>query len=730
MLEPGQLIDVWVVEKAIGSGGMGSVYRCHNRHASRILAAIKTLEGAVRRVPEAEQRFVREAEILFSVEHPNVVKVRNVRLDLDTPYLEMEFVEGESLETRLCRGPVEIDHAVELSNQLLDAIVYLHDKGIRHRDIKPANLLVNQEGRLKLVDFGLASEADVSRITRQNTTFGTVSYAPPEWVRPDELDPESWDIYAAGVVIWEMLTARVAFPGSQHVDARQVAIQIMALKQNHPPLDPGPSYQEELRQLVRDMTHSDRKQRIGSARAALERLRRLDRRLSTSQLTIPPDLPGTVRSVGDDQQTIVDGPPSPHPVTRRKTAEEPQRVARRKTSEVPASDPGRRSAPPSLGLPSSPGASYAVAGGLFALVGVIALIAVVGIVGYGLFGPVAPPPAAERDVDVLVAGLPRGTDVALKLGQRAPTSSEGFLYRFRAAPIGGVVMSWAVGHECAIEDCPGAACPSWCATGSKETVVEAGAGAQSLLLELLPPTPRALEVTIPSVAEPWKLHGKVGDHEATADGRTLKFPPLMPGAYLTTFEAGTCAPEVAGCDTMGTCPPGCSSWTGELVIPTGEGPHRSTVPLRPPMGEAVKPSIPRNPTVAATVVDPPPASTKGRPVTKADFDKWLGQHPEWSRAEAMAAGKADSNHLVDWSQQKASAPAVNVAWNAAQAYCASRGGLASVDAAPHQWDEAASVFQEWRQKDGRPAWRRYDGEPSTAMSAKDANAFTGFRCAR
>src|SRR5262249_46267256 len=161
------------------------------------------------------------------------------------------------------------DAAIGLFRQLLEALVYLHDRGVRHRDIKPANLLINKSGVLKLVDFGLASEADVERITRANTTFGTVSYAPPEWVRPDELDPEMWDVYSAGVVLFEMLTARVAFPGSSQVDPRQVAIHIMAIKQTHPPLDPGASYRDDLRALCRDMTHGNKAERIKSVREAL-----------------------------------------------------------------------------------------------------------------------------------------------------------------------------------------------------------------------------------------------------------------------------------------------------------------------------------------------------------------------------------------------------------------------------------------------------------------------------
>ena len=109
VLNPGDEIDIWVVERALGQGGMGSVYRCHNREARRILAAIKVLDPSVSRVPSAKARFVREAEILFRLDHPGIVKVRNVRMEIDTPYLEMEFVDGVGLNERIGDGPTPVD---------------------------------------------------------------------------------------------------------------------------------------------------------------------------------------------------------------------------------------------------------------------------------------------------------------------------------------------------------------------------------------------------------------------------------------------------------------------------------------------------------------------------------------------------------------------------------------------------------------------------------------------
>ncbi|MCA9568326.1 MAG: protein kinase, partial [Myxococcales bacterium] len=274
-----------MVEKALGAGGMGSVYRCHNHDAPRIRAAVKVLETTARSARGARERFVREAELTFQIDHPNVVKVRNIRIEHDPPYLEMEFVEGRSLEDRLQTGAVPLDEALDLAHQLARAVAYLHSRGIRHRDIKPANILIDARGTLKLVDFGLALEAGTDRITAENSSFGTVSYAPPEWVDPDRLDPAAWDMYAVGVVFYEMLTGGVAFPISGTGSARQQAMQVIVGKQGHPPLDPGEPFSDELRGLVRALTNADPTRRLVDARHLV---RILDGMRGITTPTMPP----------------------------------------------------------------------------------------------------------------------------------------------------------------------------------------------------------------------------------------------------------------------------------------------------------------------------------------------------------------------------------------------------------------------------------------------------------
>lgn len=325
-MDTGDAIDIWIIEKQLGSGGMGSVYRCHNRTATRILAAIKVLDQNIKKSAGAEERFIREAEILFQLDHPNIVKVRNIRTDTDPAYLEMEFVQGQSLDRRMEDGPVPLTEALDLMRQMADAVQYLHGRHIRHRDIKPANILIQPDGRLKLVDFGLAIEADTTRLTQAGVTFGTVSYAPPEWITPELLDPVKWDIYAMGVLFWEMLTGQTAFAVSGHGSARQQALQVVMSKQRHAPLDPGPAFQDDLRSLVQAMTHSDPDRRIGDASDVYERL------LGAVPQVARPDLYASLPSIAmsappsPSENTWVDGglldpvPPPPKPMPRESSA--------------------------------------------------------------------------------------------------------------------------------------------------------------------------------------------------------------------------------------------------------------------------------------------------------------------------------------------------------------------------------------------------------------------------
>lgn len=273
MFGAGDEIDAWVVDEALGRGGAGSVFRCHNKHAPRIVAAIKVLEPRARATVGMEDRFVREAQLLFELHHPNIVKVRNLRLRGAIPYLEMDYVAGTTLTSVLAAGPAPVARVLEWMDQLLDALAYLHERGVFHRDLKPDNVLIDATDAVRLVDFGLAFEEGSARLTEPHSRFGTVAYSPPEWITSDAPDPRAWDIYSAGVVFFECLTGTKAFPSPDHGDLQQRVVQLMARKQKHPALDPGERFPVELRALIGRMTEPNRADRANDAGRLLDALR-------------------------------------------------------------------------------------------------------------------------------------------------------------------------------------------------------------------------------------------------------------------------------------------------------------------------------------------------------------------------------------------------------------------------------------------------------------------------
>jgi serine/threonine protein kinase len=275
VLPKGHEIDIWVIEQPLGRGGMGSVYRCYNRSAKRILAAIKVLDLNLTTNASIRARFVREAEILFSLDHPHIVKVRNIRIDSSLPYLEMEFIEGESLETKLESGALPLQEVLLIGQQIASSLSYLHERGIRHRDIKPSNILVQPDKNAKLVDFGIATESDRTTLSEGGQVFGSVAFVPPEWVRPGELDAVKWDIYALGVCLFEAMTGTMAFDIPTQGSPWQRFYQVIVAKQNHSPLDPGPAFPEHVRNLIREMTHPDPTKRLQTAQEAWQRLKAL-----------------------------------------------------------------------------------------------------------------------------------------------------------------------------------------------------------------------------------------------------------------------------------------------------------------------------------------------------------------------------------------------------------------------------------------------------------------------
>jgi serine/threonine protein kinase len=454
LIDAGEAIDIWQVERPLGAGGMGSVYRCHNRDAPRILAAIKVLEPSTARATESRARFVREAEILFGLDHPNIVRVRNVRLDHDPPYLEMEFIEGESLVERLRRGSTAEDVVLPWFEQLMSALDYLHERGVFHRDIKPANLLINSAGVLRLVDFGLATEKNLDPITEAGVNFGTVAYAPPEWATPEQLQPMTWDLYASGVVFYELLTGKLAFRAKGN-NPRQQAIQVMLQKQSLPPLDIGHGFNSALRQLILALTDPDPLKRPASARVVLDQLGPLLR--PTTYAPSPPSA---------SSPDIVLPPPSHGWRQPQRASSKNHSKPAGETTATPLPNledfldlhgdgdhrPARTEAPTEW---SDEGPDRA------AILGVALILASAATGAMLWFNrPAEAPPPAFRDLIVAVAGA-APAQITVN-GQLPVGKPENGRYRFDQVQVGAPRIVIVDGVGCGLNRCPGPDCAPSC----------------------------------------------------------------------------------------------------------------------------------------------------------------------------------------------------------------------------------------------------------------------------
>src|SRR5436305_1344240 len=208
----GSTISRYRVIERLGGGGAGVVYKAEDVKLER-LVALKFL-STYRSASEADsRRFLREARASSAVDHPNICTVYEVDETEDGRlFIAMALCEGETLKRKVERGPLPLPEAVRIAAQIASGLAAAHAKGIVHRDVKPGNIMVATDGRVKIVDFGIAKLADQSRLTRDGTAVGTAGYMAPEQVRGEEIDPRT-DIWALGVVLYEMVTGRTPFPG-------------------------------------------------------------------------------------------------------------------------------------------------------------------------------------------------------------------------------------------------------------------------------------------------------------------------------------------------------------------------------------------------------------------------------------------------------------------------------------------------------------------------------------
>jgi len=208
------------IELELGSGAMGAVYRAQwNQNGKIRRVALKVVALGLLGNEGAMARFEREANILKQLRHPHIVKLYATGSYRKTPFIAMEFIDGEPLDRALARrGKLSWEEVITYGKQLCSALQYAHDKGIIHRDLKPSNLMITNEGVLKLTDFGIAKDTDLTALTGQNSTIGTASYMSPEQCKGDKNLTYKSDLYSLGVVFFELLSGKKPFYAENTVD--------------------------------------------------------------------------------------------------------------------------------------------------------------------------------------------------------------------------------------------------------------------------------------------------------------------------------------------------------------------------------------------------------------------------------------------------------------------------------------------------------------------------------
>jgi serine/threonine-protein kinase len=269
-----------VVER-LGAGGMASVWLCHDERLDR-LVAVKRLHSDS--PAEAEQRFVREAKLGASLNHPNLVPVYDTAVEDEGLLIVMEYVEGESLARALLRGPLEPGRVASIAGDLGDALDHVHAQGVVHRDVKPANVLLRHDGAVKLVDLGIAVSADQTRVTRSGIVLGSAGYMAPEQLDGREVGPAA-DIYALATVCFEALCGRRARAGRTPVEiAHEIATADPPDVREHAPGLPPAAAAALARGMARD---PERRQRSAGELAA-QLARGLERRRAAERPLGPP----------------------------------------------------------------------------------------------------------------------------------------------------------------------------------------------------------------------------------------------------------------------------------------------------------------------------------------------------------------------------------------------------------------------------------------------------------
>jgi eukaryotic-like serine/threonine-protein kinase len=260
-LEPGDLLDHYRIDAAVARSGMATLYRATDTNNQRQVA-LKVPHPEMEADPVLVERFKREQEIGQILDHPGIVKTLNHE-ERSRLYMVLEWVEGRLLRTLLNEeGAVPVDRAEQITLRICDALDYMHKHGVVHRDLKPENVMVNDRDEIKLIDFGIAMKEDARRLTFVNVSsmLGTPDYIAPEQVQGKRGDQRS-DMYALGIMFYEMLTGQVPFSGPNPLAVMNERL----IKDPAPPRQVNPEIPAEIEEIVCRALERDPHHRYASA---------------------------------------------------------------------------------------------------------------------------------------------------------------------------------------------------------------------------------------------------------------------------------------------------------------------------------------------------------------------------------------------------------------------------------------------------------------------------------
>ena len=268
MLSKGQKInDRYEIVKSIGEGGMANVYLANDTILDRKVA-IKVLRGDLSQDDKFIRRFQREALSVSNLSHPNIVEVYDVGEEDGNHYIVMEYIEGKTLKQLLKkRESLTLTEVIDIMTQLSDGISHAHESYIIHRDIKPQNIMIEDDGRIKITDFGIAMALNATQLTQTNSVMGSVHYLPPEQASGKSATVKS-DIYSLGILMYELLTGNVPFKGDNAVE-----IALKHMKDKIPSIrKQDPSIPQSVENIILKATAKNPRNRYDSAKEMHEDL--------------------------------------------------------------------------------------------------------------------------------------------------------------------------------------------------------------------------------------------------------------------------------------------------------------------------------------------------------------------------------------------------------------------------------------------------------------------------